>query len=213
MILHQNIETIILVANKNELSFTATDKSTFIYEIGVGKVNALLSLATLYEDIKELGIAPLLLNVGTVGCTRHPVGHVLYPAYYAQGDAYTDGFFLENTLFLRGQGLIESIPMDEFPYEEALLTSDRFINVTTAFYQDIKDFNPLAFDMEGYALASFCYQKNLPFHSIKIVSDNCDGTVKDWESILGEISGRLGNILEQFMRSLDQGKMATSSVS
>ncbi|MFD2597716.1 hypothetical protein ACFSQ3_02040 [Sphingobacterium corticis] len=212
MILHKDIETIILVANRNELSFATTDESILVYEIGVGKVNALLSIATLYEDIKALNINPVLLNVGTVGCTRYPVGHVLYPSYYAQGDAYTDGFFLENTLFLKGQGMIESIPMDEFRYEEALLTSDRFINVNTAFYQDITHLDPLAFDMEGYALASFCFQKNLLFYSIKIVSDNCDGTVKDWESILGEISGRLGDILDQFMQSLDQKKVAGSTM-
>lgn len=213
MILNKDIETIILVANKNELSFNSTSESTFVYEIGVGKVNALLSVATLYEDIKALGISPVLLNVGTVGCTRHPIGHVLYPAYYAQGDAYTDGFFLENTLFFKGQGVLESISRDEFRYEDALLTSDRFINVNTAFYQDIKHFNPLAFDMESYALANFCFQKNLTFHSIKIVSDNCDGTVKDWESILGEISGRLGDILDQFMKKLDNEKADAVSIS
>ena len=214
MILNKEIETIILVANKNELSFTTENKSTFIYEIGVGKVNALLSLATLYEDIKALGINPVLLNVGTIGCTRYPIGHVLYPNYYAQGDAYTDGFFLENTLFLKGQGVIESVSLDEFNYEAALLTSDRFINVNTAFYQDIKHLNPLAFDMESYALANFCLLKNLPFHSIKIVSDNCDGTVKDWESILGEISGRLGTILDEFMRDrLVKEKIDSPSVS
>jgi hypothetical protein len=103
MILNKDIETIILVANKNELSFNSTSESTFVYEIGVGKVNALLSVATLYEDIKALGISPVLLNVGTVGCTRHPIGHVLYPAYYAQGDAYTDGFFWKTPYFLKGK--------------------------------------------------------------------------------------------------------------
>lgn len=200
MTLHSDIETIILVANKRELSFTTESKSTLVYEIGVGKVNALLSMATLYEDIKRLGINPILLNVGTVGCTRYPIGHVLYPSYYAQGDAYTDGFFLENTLFLKGQGTIQSVAHDEFKYEDALLTSDRFIHINSAFYQDIKHLNPLAFDMEAYALANFCFLKNLSFHSIKIVSDNCDGTVKDWENILNEISGRLGNILNQFMK-------------
>lgn len=214
MILNKDIEIIILVANKNELSFTTENKSTFIYEIGVGKVNAVLSLATLYEEINLLGIQPVLLNVGTVGCTRYPIGHVLYPAYYAQGDAYTEGFFLENTLFLKGQGLIESISMAEFNYEEALLTSDRFINVNTAFYQDIKHFNPLAFDMESYALANFCHLKNLAFYSIKIVSDNCDGTVKDWESILGEISGRLGHILDRFIKErLCQEKIGIPDIS
>ncbi|MGJ1409267.1 hypothetical protein ACR78Z_06300 [Sphingobacterium thalpophilum] len=214
MILNKDIETIILVANKNELAFATTDSSSLVYEIGVGKVNALLSVATLYDEIKTLGINPVLLNVGTVGCTRHPIGHVLYPAYYAQGDAYTDGFFLENTLFLKGQGKIESVPLDEFRYEDAILTSDRFVNINTPFYQDVKHFNPLAFDMESYALASFCFHKNLSFHSIKIVSDNCDGTVKDWESILFEISGRLGIILDKFMKErLGAAKLSTFNIS
>ncbi len=67
--------------------------------------------------------------------------------------------------------------------------------------------------MESYALANFCFQKNLTFHSIKIVSDNCDGTVKDWESILGEISGRLGDILDQFMKKLNHEKAAAVPIS
>lgn len=213
MVLNNNIETVILVANKNELSFSSTDGSTYIYEIGVGKVNALLSMATLYEEINKLGINPVLINVGTVGCTRYPIGHVLYPSAYAQGDTYTEGFFLENTLFLKGQGQMESVLVNEFDYSDALLTSDCFVNVNSTFYDGIKHLDPLAFDMESYALANFCYLKNIPFHSIKIVSDNCDGTVKDWENILSEISGRLGNILDEFIKELNAEKNTVSNFS
>lgn len=202
MSLNKNIETIILVANKKELQFSSTDSSTYIYEIGIGKVNALLSIATLHEEIKRIGISPVFVNVGTVGCTRYPIGHVLYPTSYAQGDAYTDGFFLENTVFIQGQGQLEEVSIEKFDYTEAILTSDCFVNVNSAFYEGIKDLNPLAFDMESFALANFCLVKNIPFHSIKIVSDNCDGTVKDWENILSEISGRLGDILDDFIKVL-----------
>lgn len=202
MILNKGIKTIILVANKNELSFSTDDASIAIYEIGVGKVNATVSLAILQQEITALGIAPILLNVGTVGSTRFPIEYVLYPKNFAQGDAYTDGFFLENTTFLTGTGTIKSVDISEFDYSKAVLTSDRFINVNTAFYKDIQHLDPEAFDMEAYALAYFCYIHKLPFYAIKIVSDNCDGTVKDWESILSRISGKLGNILTAFLDRL-----------
>lgn len=201
MTLPKSIKTIVLVANKNELSFTTTDNSILLYEIGVGKVNATVALSILKEEIKAAGINPILLNVGTVGSTRFPIEHVLYPTYFAQGDAYTDGFFLENTKFLKGKGTIEAVEISDFDYTQAILTSDRFINVNTAFYQDIKHLNPEAFDMEGYALAYFCHIHQLPFYAIKIVSDNCDGTVKDWESILSSISGKLGAILSDFLKN------------
>lgn len=202
MTLNKNIKTVILVANRNELAFETGDESIAVYEIGVGKVNAVIALSKLYLGIKELGINPILINVGTVGSVKYPIEHVLYPKYFAQGDAYTEGFFLENTKLLVGKGEIKSIDLSNFDYSKALLTSDRFINTTTAFYQDIKDLNAEAFDMEAYALADFCYQHQLPLYMIKIVSDNCDGTVKDWENILGRISGKLGDIVTSFLQEL-----------
>ncbi len=202
MTLTKDTQTIILVANRNELSFETKDEKIAIYEIGVGKVNAIVSLSLLLEQIKILDIRPTLVNVGTVGSTRYPIEHVLYPNHFAQGDAYTDGFFLENTVFLTGKGLLNKVNHEDFDYNNSILTSDRFININTAFYQDIKDLNPQAFDMEAYALAFFCYTHNLPFYAIKIVSDNCDGTVKDWESILSSISGKLGTIVDDFLTQL-----------
>lgn len=202
MTLHKNTKTIILVANKKELSFSTDDSTIQVYEIGVGKVNAITSLSLLLQEIRGLDIRPILLNVGTVGSTRYPIEHILYPESFAQGDAYTDGFFLENTQFLHGKGKLTSVNMDAFDYSKAILTSDRFINTNTAFYKDIQHLNAEAYDMEGYALAYFAYIHNLPFYAIKIVSDNCDGTVKDWESILSSISSKLGDILKDFLQKL-----------
>ena len=208
MTLNKNIKTVILVANINELDFKTADSSIAVYEIGVGKVNALISLSKLYLEIKELGINPILVNVGTVGSIKYPIEHVLYPKYFAQGDAYTDGFFLENTKFLVGSGIIESVDVEDFDFSKVLLTSDRFINTKTAFYQDIKNLNVEAFDMEAYALADFCHQHHLRLYMIKIVSDNCDGTIKDWESILGRISGKLGDIVSNYLKELQYNELS-----
>jgi adenosylhomocysteine nucleosidase len=212
MTLNKNIKTVILVANKNELDFDIIDDSIAIYEIGVGKVNAVIALSKLYQQIQALEIKPILINVGTVGSVKYPIEHVIYPTYFAQGDAYTEGFFLENTKFLVGNGKIESVELEEFDYNKALLTSDRFINTTTAFYQDIKDLNAEAFDMEAYALADFCYQHQLPLYMIKIVSDNCDGTVKDWENILSKISRKLGQIVSDYLENINSYTLRASKI-
>lgn len=202
MLLHAGIQTVLLVANKNELAFDTADDSIFIYEIGIGKVNALVAIAKLHQQIQELGIHPILVNVGTVGSTRYPIGHALYPEAFAQGDAYTADFFLENTNFLVGKGMIKAVDINDFDHTNSLLTSDRFINTNTAFYKDIAHLNALAYDMEGYALAYYCHVHQLPFYAIKIVSDNCDGTVKDWENILAKISATLGDIVQNYLDNL-----------
>lgn len=202
MLLHSGIKTILLVANKNELSFTTEDDSIFIYEIGIGKVNAVVSIARLHQQILQAGIHPILINVGTVGSTKYPIGDVIYPEHFAQGDTYTQDFFLENTTFLSGKGKIQEVEIGLFDYSKAILTSDRFINTNTAFYHDIKHLDATAYDMEAYALAFYCFTHNLPFYAIKIVSDNCDGTVKDWENILSEISSKLGGIVHSFLQNL-----------
>lgn len=204
MLLHKGIQTILLVANKNELALTTDDESIFVYEIGIGKVNAVVALAMLHQQILALGINPILVNVGTVGSTRYPIGHALYPEHFAQGDAYTHDFFLENTTFLSGKGKINAVDYAEFDYAKAILTSDRFINTNTAFYQDIAHLYAVAYDMEAYALAFYCHTHDLPFYAIKIVSDNCDGTVKDWENILGKISNELGAIVHNYLAELKE---------
>lgn len=202
MRINKSTKIVILVASKKELSISIDLPSVYIHEIGVGKVNAVVNLSLLYVEIKRLGINPIFLNVGTVGSTKYPIEYVLYPENYAQGDAYVDDFFLENTKFLTGKGAIQSIEKNEFDYSKAILTSDRFINTNTSFYQNIQHLNAEAYDMESYALANFCHEHELPFYSIKIVSDNCDGTVKDWENILHKISKKLGSIVMEYLQHI-----------
>lgn len=202
MPLNKSTQVIILVASKKELSISLNLKSVFVYEIGVGKINTLVSLSTLMYKISALKINPIFLNVGTVGSVKYPIEHILYPENYAQGDTYIGDFFLENTRFYTGKGKIKSIERKNFNYSSSILTSDRFINTNTNFYKQVQHLQVDAFDMESYAIAHFCYEHNIPFHTIKIVSDNCDGTIKDWENILHKISNKLGKIVEEYLTGI-----------
>ena len=42
---------------------------------------------------------------------------------------------------------------------------------------NIKERQNVFFDMEAYAAALFCQERGLPFHCLKAVSDNLDGTL------------------------------------
>ena len=52
------------------------------------------------------------------------------------------------------------------------------------------------FDMEAYAAALFCREHCLPFYCFKAVSDNLDGSLKDWRGILGDIRKKYVEMLK-----------------
>ena len=51
------------------------------------------------------------------------------------------------------------------------------------------------FDMEAYAVAQFCKMYDIPFYCLKAVSDNLDGSLKDWRSILADIRVQFTELL------------------
>ena len=57
------------------------------------------------------------------------------------------------------------------------------------------------FDMEAYAAAQFCHLHEIPFYCFKAVSDNLDGSLKDWRNILGDIRGKFTSLLKELGRS------------
>ena len=60
------------------------------------------------------------------------------------------------------------------------------------------------FDMEAYAVALFCQMHDIPFYCLKAVSDNLDGNLKDWRSILADIRARFTELLNRMKK--DGGK-------
>ena len=91
------------------------------------------------------------------------------------------------------------------PEKQTNIFSDTMVpREVTSFtlMRGVTDFSNLQqydlFDMEAYAAALFCRTHGIPFYCFKAVSDNLDGSLKDWRSILGEIrrhfTALLGNI-------------------
>ncbi|MEG1546505.1 MAG: hypothetical protein RR371_04570, partial [Bacteroides sp.] len=67
--------------------------------------------------------------------------------------------------------------------------------------QKFKDYNCL-FEMEAYAIASVASESKIPFYCIKVVSDNCDGTPKDWGNILSQIRPEIDKAISDFCKEI-----------
>ncbi|MEG1838767.1 MAG: hypothetical protein RR220_05690, partial [Bacteroidaceae bacterium] len=64
-----------------------------------------------------------------------------------------------------------------------------------------KDYNCL-FEMEAYAIANVASESKIPFYCIKVVSDNCDGTLKDWGNILSQIRPEIDKAISDFCKEI-----------
>jgi len=156
---------------------------------GIGKLNA-------YQKTREALRTKSydhVVNVGTVGSAKYTIGTILRPTVIRQGD-----FFLaENTL--------SEIVVGKGERKHVLLTQDNFISFDKNIDGSLNIPDELkavdCFDMEGYAIARAAefMKENVSF--IKIVSDNLDGTVFDWEKSLERLAPKLRSALVSFINN------------
>lgn len=71
------------------------------------------------------------------------------------------------------------------------------------FLTELSDVSGDVVDMEAYAQALVCRAKNVPFISVKYVTDIIgQNSVKHWENKLADARKRVGRILREVRRSL-----------
>ena len=193
------MKILILVANPIEvapfdLAYTDPVRGDLV-EVkytGIGKLNA---FEKTLEAISFRNY-DVVLNVGTCGSSVNPIGTILLPDRVVQGDAFVeDGF-------------------DKYEYHFcgchkptcSLLTADVFtVGVEREGFIELpenkREFD--LFDMEAYAIARAADIKGyLPkTRFIKIVSDNLDSSVYDWEDRAKELAGILCPFVENYIAS------------
>lgn len=146
---------------------------------GVSKVNAAMAtqlLISLYQP-------ELVLNAGVAGCFENlPIGSIILAEGFIQHD-------VDTTAIGDPAGLVSTVNRVEFPtsdleraraamnrtgipYRTGLVaTGDWFGTDTPRAHWIAETFHPLLCDMEGGADAQVCLRNNVPFMSIKSVSD------------------------------------------
>jgi adenosylhomocysteine nucleosidase len=135
-----------------------------IFQVGIGKINAASNLTEILWNEEP----DIVVNFGSCGNLKnHKVGAVLQVGEVIN-DFNTMGINENPNIRLSNTG-IKCFTTDTI-YDS---THNRY---TDAYNSAIKDCNIV--DMECYALAYVCKQREIPFYSFKWVSD--DGVPGDW---------------------------------
>ena len=162
-------DIVLFVADKDEIA-QADIRFPVVYT-GMGKMRMFSALVRWYECRREGG-SPIVLNIGSAGSARYPIGEILNCRSFINGGSE----LIFDRIDLPGEGV-------------SVFSGDYFMSTQTFSPEQVaalsKEWD--LFDMEAYAAALFCRNHGIPFYCLKAVSDNLDGSLKDWRSILSSI--------------------------
>ena len=156
---------------------------------GVGKVNATFKLTQRLHSshLYYLPLMPkLVINYGTAGSRRLPIGELVDCTKFIQRDMDVTGlgFMKHQTPFESPNDMVIRFTPEFNPIGKHYVcgTGDNFVDniEDETEYIDV-------FDMEAYALAKVCSYYYVPFISFKYITDNADEhSVGDWNDNLGK---------------------------
>ena len=148
---------------------------------GVGKVNATYKLTQKFGKFGSYIPYDLIINYGTAGSRRLPIGELVDCTKFIQRDMDVTGlgFMKHQTPFESPNDMVIRCDPEFNP-----IGKNYTCGTGDSFVENIKggDSNIDVFDMESYALAKVCYHYDIPFISFKYVTDNAnESSPKDWK--------------------------------
>ena len=153
---------------------------------GVGKVNATYALTTHFGKYGSHIPYDLVINYGTAGSGKLPIGELIDCTKFIQLDMDVTGlgFMIHQTPF---EPLVpialdfSHVEFNPIGRNEWCASGDSFVNNRNSPYTDY------VIDMEAYALAKVCWKRNVDFISFKYITDGAnESSGKDWESNLAD---------------------------
>jgi adenosylhomocysteine nucleosidase len=172
-------EILVVAAMKEEIQGLLEEEGAEVIYVGIGKVNAASVLAREIA-LRSANSIRLIVNFGTAGSTKFPTHSLVECDKFVQRD-----MDLSPLGFKPGVTPFETDPtVIEFEKRLADLpsgicgTGDRFEIETPKVECDVVD-------MEGYALAKVAFRSNVPFLSVKYITDGSDANAhNDWAANL-----------------------------
>jgi adenosylhomocysteine nucleosidase len=174
-------DVLVVAALPDEMKNHFADKGIAVVYTGIGKINAAYFLACELTRLNLEGRSPrAVLNFGTAGSTVFKTHQLVECTRFVQRD-----MDLSPLGFAHGVTPFEDTPqVFETPKRLQRLetgtcgTGDSFETGVTKVPCDVVD-------MEAYALAKVCHLENLPFFSVKYITDGCDHNAhNDWNENL-----------------------------
>lgn len=186
-----------------------------LWQCGIGKVNASVGTMRLLQEhhpdcILSTGLAGGIdpaLNVMDVVVGSQTVYHDVWCGMgnqYGQVQGLPARFDADPMLLRCASAIAES---HELAVKEGLIcTGDQFITDKSPL-QQIKSRFPdgLACEMESAAIAHTCYLQQVPFISIRVISDtpgNTDNHQQQWDTFLASMSERSFLFMQRFLAEI-----------
>lgn len=162
----------------------------FLYvKTGIGKVKSAHYVTRLINNFQPDAV----LNIGTAGTVKHQVGEVFCCTQFVDRDLkkVSDVLQLGTTVDM-SLTLLESGVALDWPNRDAVCsTGDSFVTDDATISEDVVD-------MEAFAQALVCEQMEVPFVSVKCVTDVIGvNSVADWEAKLEEANKQLNTYLNE----------------
>ena len=170
----------ILVAMEKEynlLTDIANDNQVVIKQCGIGKVNAAMACVEMIRDWRPDVVV-------TIGCAGgNGVGIHVGDVVVSTETAYHDVYCGNDIVYGQVQGMPERYATPQWLVDVALkmkghvrpgliVTGDWFVDSKEKMRDIVSHFpDATAIDMESAAIAQVCYRYNVPFVSLRIVSD------------------------------------------
>lgn len=169
------------------------DNAEFYYlRTGIGKMKSTYYVASAIQNFKP----DLVINIGTAGSISHKVGDVFYCTQFIDRDMYNGrslglSYRVDMTLPLMENGIAQT-----WVNEGTCNTGDQFIT-------ELDDFEGDVIDMEAYAQAWVCEKHEVPFVSVKCVTDIVgQNSVKHWAEKLSEAKEHLSHYLNNRVKGM-----------
>ncbi|MDF9844567.1 MULTISPECIES: 5'-methylthioadenosine/S-adenosylhomocysteine nucleosidase [unclassified Paenibacillus] len=151
--------------------------------VGVGKVNSAAGIA----EILTVFVPELVLNIGYAGGLAEGAGRgdIVVGNDYIQVDfaslsqPFSPGIIPGARPYVLPEGFIREVEQASAEREYRSLTGriatgDFFLNDNARRAEIIRDFSPVAFDMESAAIAHVCAAKETAFAAVRTLSDLAD---------------------------------------
>jgi adenosylhomocysteine nucleosidase len=170
-------DVVLFVADKDEIS--PSEVPFPVVYTGMGKMRMYNALEKWFAA-RGKGGNPLIVNIGSAGSARYSIGEIVEVKRFVNGGSE----LIYDCIDLGGEGC-------------SVFSGDYFMSTQTFSPAEVAELSAKydLFDMEAYAAALFCKTHGLRFRCFKAVSDNLDGSLKDWRSILADIRSRFTDLL------------------
>lgn len=173
--------------NQEKIEITKAGYTFYDCITGVGKVNAAIAV----QQAIYLHQPSCVLNVGTCGSLQHEIGSIHTCNHFVDRDMEKLVEFGLNCRHNFSEEVKVCAPFHHWQFHSICNTGDAFLT-TSDGTGDI-------FDMEAFAIAQVCKTLQIPFVSIKYVTDIIgQNSVKQWEDKLNDAR----TALEKYVNNL-----------